>query len=326
MARAPHRRALLRSSAPNANSPPPCSAAISRTVSISSSTAAGAPWNSRNSVGSSGSLRPECSLTARIASASIRSQRATGTPTRTMSITARDELADRREAAARGGDPLGHAVDAQLQLGDHRERPLRADDQAGEVVAGGGLARARAGVDHGAVGEHRLEPEHVARACCRSGPSSSPRRRSRPCRRASRRRRGRRRTAARARPARGRAVSRRTPAWTRQSRSSSLIARIRSMRERSSERPPRPRARGPRASCRSRTAITGVRCSWQRRRTAETSSVLSGQATRVGRRRRVGRLVAAVEVAVGGRLREARAEQLREAAASWGSSVIGLTA
>ena len=65
------------------------------------------------------------------------------------------------EDAAGGGDLLGDAVDAQRQLGDHRERALRAEQQPREVVAGRGLAGARAGVDHRAVGEHRAQAEHV---------------------------------------------------------------------------------------------------------------------------------------------------------------------
>ena len=72
-----------------------------------------------------------------------------------------DRAVEAVEDAAGGGDLLRDAVDAQRQLGDHRERALRAEQQPREVVAGRGLAGARAGLDHGPVGEHRLQAEHV---------------------------------------------------------------------------------------------------------------------------------------------------------------------
>ena len=56
---------------------------------------------------------------------------------------------------------LGDGVQADGHLGDHGERALGADEEAREVVAGGGLGGAGAGVDDPAVGEHGLEGEHV---------------------------------------------------------------------------------------------------------------------------------------------------------------------
>ena len=59
---------------------PPCSPAMSCTVSACSFTPASVPWNSISSSGDSRMLRPLWALTARTALASSSSQRAIGTP------------------------------------------------------------------------------------------------------------------------------------------------------------------------------------------------------------------------------------------------------
>ena len=64
MARLPEPAALLGLGRPSAKSPPPCSAAIARTVSACSSTPASVPWNSKNSVGCSRQVELGVRLTA----------------------------------------------------------------------------------------------------------------------------------------------------------------------------------------------------------------------------------------------------------------------
>ena len=65
------------------------------------------------------------------------------------------------ERAHGGADDLGHALEAQGHLGDHAQRAFGADQEPREVVAGRGLACPRAGADHRAVGQHRLQRQHV---------------------------------------------------------------------------------------------------------------------------------------------------------------------
>ncbi len=62
-----------------------------------------------------------------------------------------------RAAAISSGMPWMRSVSSA----DHRERALRAEQQPREVVARGRLAGARARVDHGPVGEHGAQAEHV---------------------------------------------------------------------------------------------------------------------------------------------------------------------
>ncbi len=67
----------------------------------------------------------------------------------------------RRERAHRGGHGFGPAEQAQRHLGDDAERAFGADEQPGQVVAGRGLPRAAAGVDHTTVRQHHGQPQHV---------------------------------------------------------------------------------------------------------------------------------------------------------------------
>ena len=119
------------------------------------------PSASTKSVGTGGRSVPWWALIADAVQPSISSTRVTPTPAR-----------DDRDRGARGGgdvgerDPqhdrvLGDPVQAQRQLGDHRERALGADQEAEQVVAGGRLRRRAPRPDHAAVGQHRLEGEHV---------------------------------------------------------------------------------------------------------------------------------------------------------------------
>ena len=87
--------------------------------------------------------------------------RATGIPSwmvrdhRVHRALHRLERADRRRHRFRDG------MQPQRHLGDDAERAFGADEQAGQIVARGRFARARAGLDHAAVGEHRGQPEDV---------------------------------------------------------------------------------------------------------------------------------------------------------------------
>ena len=72
-----------------------------------------------------------------------------------------DRAAQRGELAGGGRHRLGDAVQAQLDLGDDAERALGADEQPRQVVAGGGLAHAAAGVDQPPVGQRHGQPQHV---------------------------------------------------------------------------------------------------------------------------------------------------------------------
>jgi hypothetical protein len=65
------------------------------------------------------------------------------------------------ERADRGGYGFRQRMETQGDLGQHAERPFGSDEEAREIVAGGRLARAGAGVDHLAVGQHHGEPEDV---------------------------------------------------------------------------------------------------------------------------------------------------------------------
>ena len=68
---------------------------------------------------------------------------------------------DRVERAHRRGDRFRQGMQPQRHLGDHAERAFRSDEQPRQVVAGRRLARARAGRDHRAVGQHHRQPQHV---------------------------------------------------------------------------------------------------------------------------------------------------------------------
>ena len=76
--------------------------------------------------------------------------------------------------------------------------------------------------------------------------------------------------------------SRVTPASTRQSKSPWLTDRMRSIRVMSIETPPARASTCPSRELPAPKGITGTPCAWQAARMAETSSVLSGQATRSG--------------------------------------------
>ena len=66
-----------------------------------------------------------------------------------------------RERTHCRSDGLRHAVQPEMHLGDDAERAFGTDEQARQVVTGRGLARARAGMHHAAVGQHDGEAEHV---------------------------------------------------------------------------------------------------------------------------------------------------------------------
>lgn len=72
-----------------------------------------------------------------------------------------DAVAEIGERAAGSRDALGDAKDPQGELGDDRERALGSHEQSCEVVARAVLARRATCLDHGAIGEHRGECEHV---------------------------------------------------------------------------------------------------------------------------------------------------------------------
>ena len=131
------------------------------TDSTCSATPSGPPWNSRNSVGASGSASSEWTLTAAIAAGSSSSQRATGMPSWTASVTVATSPSSasntQRAAAICSGIPWMRSVSSVIT----RERALRPEQQAREVVARRGLARPRARAQDGAVGQHRLEAEDV---------------------------------------------------------------------------------------------------------------------------------------------------------------------
>ena len=63
---------------------------------------------------------------------------------------------------ARTVDDLGEpGLDLHRDLGRDGQGALRADEQLGQVVAARALDELAAGAQHGAVGQHHLEPEHV---------------------------------------------------------------------------------------------------------------------------------------------------------------------
>jgi len=70
-------------------------------------------------------------------------------------------LGDAGERTHGRRDRLRHGVDAQRHFGDHAQRALAADEQPREVVAGGGLPRARAGADHLAAAGDHFQRQHV---------------------------------------------------------------------------------------------------------------------------------------------------------------------
>ncbi len=87
--------------------------------------------------------------------------RATGIAWARTSMHGVDRGVEGREGAAAAVIASGVGCSAQRDLADQAERALRADEQAGEVVARGGLARARAGADDLAVGGDHGEREDV---------------------------------------------------------------------------------------------------------------------------------------------------------------------
>ena len=126
--------------------------------------AASVPWNSRKSVGSG------------VQALQLGVGDAGGHLHLVQQFHARDGDADlhdgddgfhrggqRGELADRGGHRFGDAVQAELDLRDDAERAFGADEEAGEVVAGGGFARAPAGLDHAAIGQHDLRPSTFSR-------------------------------------------------------------------------------------------------------------------------------------------------------------------
>ena len=103
-------------------------------------------------------------------------------------------LAQQREQRGGGrdggeGDPGGGAragvagCRREDRGGDDAERALGADEELLQVVAGVVLAQRPQPVPDAAVGQHHLEPEHQARASCRSAAPRCRRRWSRCCRR-----------------------------------------------------------------------------------------------------------------------------------------------
>ena len=188
----------------------PSASAIARTSSRSPSTASAVPVASTMRHGASGSDMPGVGvdrlddpgvhqLDPRHAGAGADDGR-----------RGRARRLDVGEAHPQDDGVLGNRLQPQRQLGDHGKRPLRADEEPGEVVAGGGLAGARAGADDAAVRRARPRAPAGCRASSRSAPSSCPPRSSPPCLRAWRRRPGRpgRRARARRRRARASAASR----------------------------------------------------------------------------------------------------------------------
>ena len=68
---------------------------------------------------------------------------------------------DRGEMADGCRHRLGQRVELQRDLGHHAQRALAADEQARQVVAGAGLARARAGAHPFAAGADHAQCQHV---------------------------------------------------------------------------------------------------------------------------------------------------------------------
>ena len=148
-----------------------------------------------------------------------------------------DRALHRLERADGRRHRFGQAEQAHRDLGDDAERPFRADEQPRQVVARRRLARAPAGADDAAVGEHHRQPEHrlAHRAVAHRG-------------RARRARRGHaadRRVGARIDPEGTPVLASAlfscrcvTPASTVASRSSALTRSTRFIRERSIETPP----------------------------------------------------------------------------------------
>ena len=98
------------------------------------------PWNSRNSVGVSGS-----ELRVDVAGLHLQLVEKLDPGDRDAALDGEDHRVagrlDARERADAAGDRLRDAVQPERQLGDDAERALRADQQPGQVVAGGGFLR-----------------------------------------------------------------------------------------------------------------------------------------------------------------------------------------
>ncbi len=82
-------------------------------------------------------------------------------PLATMRGHRRGDFVERGEGGQHRGGVGQPGMQLERRLGDQGQGALGPDEQLGEVVAGGGLHELAAGADHVAVGEHRLEAEHV---------------------------------------------------------------------------------------------------------------------------------------------------------------------
>ena len=156
-----------------------------------SATLAGVPWNSRNSIGVSGSDSLECRLTARTCSASSSSMRATGMPDWIVRIVARQHASTEGNGHTPPAIASGMPASLQRQFGDDSERAFRSDQQPRQVVSGRRFLGAPRGGHHLAIRRAPLSAKGHCPSWCRSAPrwcrsSASP-----PCRRARRRRRDR---------------------------------------------------------------------------------------------------------------------------------------
>ena len=152
--------------------------------------------------------------------------RATGTPSWIVAITVSTAPWIESNEQTAADTASGSGCSRTRHLGDHAERSFGPDEQARQIVAGGRLARARAGLNR--PGHPRARPSGRARsrASCRSARRSCPTRASRPCRRASRRRRDRSGTSGPCSRSALFSCRRVTPASTVASRSSTLTRRI----------------------------------------------------------------------------------------------------
>ena len=135
--------------------------AIASTSSACASVSCGVPWNSSSSVGATGSVEVEVAVDGVDLHVVAELDAGDGDRVGEHLDDGVDGGVERREGAGGGGHRLGRGLDAQRDLGDQAERALGADEQAGEVVAGGGLARSRAGADDLALRGDDGEAEDV---------------------------------------------------------------------------------------------------------------------------------------------------------------------
>ena len=178
---------------------------------------------------------------------------------------------DRAERTDRGEDRLRNAVKLERELGDDAERSFGADQEAGEVVAACRFPRPAAGLDELPSASTASRPS-TCRAWCRSAPRWCPRRGSPPCRQGSHRRRDRwgRRGLRRASARLALCASRRARPRSRDR--SACTARMRFMRERSSEMPPKGALTWPSSEVPVPKGMTGTRASAQSLTTSTTSA------------------------------------------------------